>query len=313
MVLNFSSFTRTFITGSLFFALVVISPFACAAVYPMPLYGDDVVGNTSTITVVRGDSIRKIRMKYGISFDEMIAANPDLDYEPIRTGDILTLPTQYILPQHRRGIVLNMPELRIYYFTPDGKYVYTFPVAMGRPEWRTPTMATKIVGKQENPTWYVPKSVHAYMLRAHNLDLPNIMPPGPDNPLGNYALYLARPGFVIHGTNQQETVGTFASSGCMRLSSSAIETLFKHVKIGAPVHIIHHTNKAGWLGDALYLEVHEPIELDEKPSELNTTSINGVILNEVASHPAKIYWDKVYEVVANHDGIPHVIGEAVNN
>lgn len=294
--------------------LLILSSVFClssafAAAYPMPSNGDSVVGSLFTITAQKGDSIKSLRMRYELSLDEFLAANPRLKRYRLRVGDVLVVPAQYILPVYRKGIVLNMPELHLYYFSGDRRYVYTFPVAMGRADWRTPTMATKVVSKVADPIWYVPKSIHEYMLQAHNLDLPPIVPAGAKNPLGKYALYLAKPGYLIHGTNDPASVGTFASSGCMRLSSTAIQMLYEETPIGTPVYVIHHPIKVGWLNNKLYMEAHPSIELDQPETSLNSVTAESAIDQSLRIKPAVINWAMVHQVLVNHDGVPHVIGE----
>jgi len=282
---------------------------AQAAVYPMPKSGDDLIGQPFQIQVQKGDSTDQIRMRYEVSDAELKAANPRIARGILKVGDLVTIPTQYVLPQYRQGLVLNMAELKLYYFTPDGQYVYAFPVAMGRPNWRTPTMVSKIVKKQEDPTWYVPKAIQEYMFAKHGKLLPDVMPPGEENPLGEFALYLAKHGYLIHGTNEQQTVGTYASSGCMRLSMDAIDTLYRNVAIGTEVHIIHHASKAGWLGNNLYLEVHSPLnDLSEEPNALNKAEVEDAIEGALQFRSAHINWDEVYKDEKKHDGMPHIIG-----
>lgn len=298
-------FVGIFLVGFIYSNSVV------AAVYPMPTSGEDVVGSIFTAQVQPKDSVTSIRMRYELSLDSFMAANRHIKPNKLRVSDVVIIPAQFVLPLYRKGIVLNMPELRLYYFSPDGKFVYTFPVAMGRPDWRTPTVATKVIKKEEDPIWMVPKSIQAYMLEAHNIDLPDIVMPGPKNPLGKYALYLGKRGYLIHGTNEPPSVGTFASSGCMRLSSEAIEMLYQEVPVETQVHIIHHPIKSGWLDNKLYLEVHNPIELDEKESTLNSITVEAAISKALAVKSAIINWDLVHDIVKEHDGIPHIVGTAV--
>jgi L,D-transpeptidase ErfK/SrfK len=293
-----------FILSSVFY---LSSTFAAA--YPMPADGDSVIGSVFTIQAKKGDSIKSLRMNYELSLVDVLAANPKLQHHRLHVGDVLVIPSQYVLPIYQKGIVLNMPELHLYYFSPDGRYVYVFPVAMGRPNWRTPTMATKITSKETDPIWYVPKSVHDYMLEAHDLDLPPVVLPGEKNPLGKYALYLAKPGYLIHGTNEPTSVGTFASSGCMRLSSTAIQLLYEETPIGTPVYIIHHAIKVGWLNGKLYMEAHTPIELDQPETSLNSVNTENAIDQALRTRPAVIDWDMVHKVVDEHDGVPHVISQ----
>lgn len=284
---------------------------ANAAVYPMPRDEDDIVGKMQTVKVESGDNSTTIRQRNEISYHELLEANQNVNFNKLRVGQEITIPSVYVLPPYRSGIVVNTAELRLYYFTPDGRYVFTYPVGLGRQNWRTPTTITKVVNKVADPTWYVPDSIRNYMFKKTGKLLPDFIPPGPDNPLGKYALYLAKRGYLIHGTTQPDSVGTYASSGCMRMSADAIETLYNYVPIGAPVYIIHHTNKAGWQGNTLYLESHTPIgDLREKHSVLNHVPPEDALKNATARYVATVDWDKVKAAVNIEDGIPKPVGKA---
>ncbi|MBN2689558.1 MAG: L,D-transpeptidase family protein [Gammaproteobacteria bacterium] len=280
-----------------------------AAIYKMPAPGDDIIGHNSIITVKRGDTFNKLREKYGVSFHELEEANPNVNPYRLRLNQEILVPNQYILPKYRDGIVINTVELRLYYFTKDG-YVYTTPVGLGRSGWRTPTTATSVRDKQANPIWRIPKSIAEHVLKTKGELLPEFIEPGPDNPLGKYAIYLNKPGYLIHGTNAPHTVGKYYSSGCIRLKADAIEYLFEHVDLGTPVHLIHHANKVGWLHNELYLECHEPVSHDEKPSDLNYTPIDSLIKNIQKNHDVAIDWQRIYSIEEKKNGIPEIIGYA---
>lgn len=278
--------------------------------FTIPPSGDDIVGQNYTITVKKGDSLTTIRQKHEVSYDELLEANPKINFYRIRVGQIVVIPKQYILPKFRRGIVINIPELRLYYFTPDGQNVYTFPVGLGREDWRTPLINAIVTGKEPNPAWHVPNSIRQYVLAKTGENLPEVVPPGPKNPLGKYALHLSVDGYLIHGTNAPTSVGTFISSGCMRLMRDSIEELYNDVQVGTPVHVIHYPNKAGWRDGKLYLESHPPINsyLRQSTSELNNSSAQAAISEAVHMRPANVDWDAVADNVDQHLGIPKPIG-----
>lgn len=295
----------------LFLTLFFCATAANAAVYPMPRSEDDIVGKIRTVAVESGDTATTIRQRNEISYHELLEANQNINFNKLHVGQEITIPSIYILPPYRDGIVINTAELRLYYFTPDGRYVFTYPVGLGKQNWRTPTTITKVVNKVAGPTWYVPNSIRNYMFEKTGKLLPDFIPPGPDNPLGKYALYLTKRGYLIHGTTQPDSVGTYASSGCMRMSADAIETLFNYVPIGTPVYIIHHANKAGWQGNTLYLEAHTPIsDLREKHSALNYVSPEDAIKSATARYVSTVDWNKVQAAVNVEDGIPKPVGKA---
>jgi L,D-transpeptidase ErfK/SrfK len=287
---------------------VIYGSTAAAETFPIPPDNDDLIGSIYKVKVKAGDSITTIRQRHEVSIDELTEANPGVNFNKLIIGQYIIIPGQHILPSVRTGIVINTAELRLYFFTPDGRYVKTFPVGLGRMNWRTPTTVTKVISKEFEPTWIPPKSIKAYMYARHGIVLPDVVPPGPDNPLGEYALFLAKTGYLIHGTNQEESVGTFASSGCMRINAGNIKTLYEEVSVGTPVTIIHHPVKAGWRKNVLYLESHVPVRGYEKKTELNSEDAATAIGRETLNKPANFDWQSVEEVIHQHTGLPTPIG-----
>lgn len=297
----------------LFLLLTTIFPIAQAAFYPLPSLDNDIVGEIQIIHIQKGDNINKLMQKYELSYHELLEANPKIRFSNLHEGDAIIIPTQFILPKYRKGIVINIPELRLYYFTPDGQYVFTTPVGLGRSGWRTPTMTTYIIKKEEQPIWHVPKDIAEYA-ENNGKTLPSEIPPGPDNPLGNYALYLSYNGYLIHGTNDPNSVGKYFSSGCIRLSSESIATLFLKVDIGTIVYIIHASSKAGWLNDVLYLEKHVPVSYNEQEEkmELSQSGPAEVIDEATKNRPANIDWQRVDEIARQQTGIPEPVSSSAD-
>ena len=156
-----------------------------ATTYPMPQAGDDIIGQVTTIQVAQGDTFDSIAARYGLSFHELAEANPQIDYKkPLKIKQTLVIPTQFILPKYHQGIVINLPELRLYYFTPDGRFVKTYPLGLGRRDWRTPVMETKVIAKKINPAWNIPKSIRQHAKQVHGRMLPTLIPhrPPPNPP-----------------------------------------------------------------------------------------------------------------------------------
>ena len=282
-----------------------------AGEYTKPKQGNDLVGENYTITTEQGDSLDIIRGKHGVSYDELLVANPGINFYKLKVGQRVVIPKQFILPKFREGIVVNTPELRLYYFDVDSDSIFSYPVGLGRENWRTPLTATKVVGKKANPPWRVPESIRNYVYNKTGKLLPDVVAPGPQNPLGSYALYLSKSGYLIHGTNAPTSVGTFISSGCIRMLKDPIETLYREVEVGTPVRIIHYPYKAGWLGNKLYLEVHKAVATYAKApsSELNCLDVKAVIQEATSERPAKkIDWEIVEKIIKEKSGIPGVIG-----
>ncbi len=290
--------------------LLSFSLTAEATLYKLPAPGNDIVGSTFVIKVQKGDNFNKLTMKYEVSFHELLEANPKINPKKLFIGQSMVIPAKFILPKDRKGIVINIPELRLYYFLPDEDYVFTTPVGLGRSGWRTPDMSTRVLRKVKDPTWTVPKSIREYTEKSTGKILPAQIPPGPDNPLGGYALYLARSGYLLHGTNYPTSVGKYSSSGCIRLYSDAIATLYSSVPTGTPVHIIHHPDKAGWSNGKLYLESHMSVSEIRGASNFNQEAdANSVVETTVNGYNAMIDWYKVDAVAKNHLGIPTAVGK----
>lgn len=278
--------------------------------YVAPAADDDVVGHAFAVRTQAGEGLQTIANRYDVGIIEMMDANPELKPHKVLPGKVVIVPTQYILPpkKYRNGIVINVAEMRLYYFSPTDGSVTTYPVALGREKWRTPLGKTQVVRKQTSPTWYVPKSLQEEAKKNGN-SLPASVPPGPDNPLGPYAIYLGINGYLIHGTTSPNSIGRLVSSGCIRMYNKDVTDLYSKVDKGTPVNIVYYPNKVGWHGNQLLLESHKPIR-DENGS-YRDTPITVAIEEAAAERPnAIIDWDKVHKIVGRHSGAPIVIGHS---
>jgi len=225
-----------------------------------------VVGAPQIVYANDENTLSDLAREYGLGYDEIVAANPDVD--PWMPGDRtpVLLPTQYVVPNvPREGIVLNMASKRLFYFPemPEGQpqAVMTYPIGIGRVGWETPLGTTQVVSKATNPHWYVPASVRREHAELGN-PLPSVVPPGPDNPLGTHVLKLEMPGYLIHGTNQPYGVGMRVSHGCVRLYPENIELLYSLIAVGEPVQIVNEPYLLGRNNGELYFEAHLPLEDD---------------------------------------------------
>ena len=251
--------------------------------------------------VAKGEDFYDIAQKFDIGIGELRAANPRVDEARLKAGQTLVLPTSHLMPDvARQGIVINLPERRLYYFdAPSGPM--SFPVTVGKEGWETPMGVTYIANKRENPTWTVPDKI-----RAESPDLPAVVPPGPDNPLGNYAMDLGFEGIRIHGTNNPKSIGKQSSHGCIRMYPADIEKLFNMVPLKTKVTIINQPYKIGWLGDNLLLEVAPPAA----GTVARAVSVNDVrtTLNQKLTTQALVDWETVEVTVKRRDGMPVSIG-----
>ncbi len=217
---------------------------------------DTVIGLTKNYIVRENESLIEIARKFGLGYNEILSANPDLDPFVLETETNITLPTSWILPdvETYNGMVINISEMRLYYFFKKKgvNLVATFPIGIGKEGYNTPTGNFKIIEKIVDPSWHVPISI-----REKNPDLPKLIPPGPDNPLGSHALRLSSGDILIHGTNKPFGVGRKVSHGCIRLYPEHITKLFQLVPNKANVTIIHQPVKVGISKNRVYLEVHK--------------------------------------------------------
>jgi L,D-transpeptidase ErfK/SrfK len=225
-----------------------------------------VVGVPQVVFTRDSDTLADLARTYGLGYDELIAANPDVDpWLPGENTPVL-LPTQFVLPDvPRKGIILNIASRRLFYFpeVPEGQatIVKTYPIGIGRVGWETPLGVTQVVAKARNPHWYVPLSVRKEHAELGD-PLPSVIPPGPDNPLGHRVLKLEMPGYLIHGTNQPFGVGMRVSHGCVRLYPENIEYLYELIEVGEQVNIINEPYLVGQLDEEWYFEGHAPLEDD---------------------------------------------------
>jgi L,D-transpeptidase ErfK/SrfK len=214
-----------------------------------------VIGALKTHTIKGKESLIEAARKYGIGYNEIVDANPKLDAFVPGDGKSVAIPTFWILPELSAydGIVINLSEMRLYFFAKKSAgSVNTFPIGIGSEGNETPVGNFKIIEKITKPSWRVPESI-----RKERPELPLVVPPGPDNPLGSHALRLSLGSVLIHGTNRPYAVGRKASHGCIRMYPEDIPNLFKLVPKGAKIVIIRQPVKIGMLGDRVYLEVHK--------------------------------------------------------
>lgn len=287
---------------------LTISNLSFAAAYHLPRSSESLIGDIEYSRIHVGDSATTIAEKYNIGYNSIQNANPQLDLDKILPeGADLLVPTQHILPnQGRRGVVINLPEMRMYYYPENSREVLTYPIGIGKIGKTIPIKRAVVTRKKENPTWVPPKDIREYNLRK-GIVLPRIMPPGPDNPLGNYAIYMSIPTFLMHSTIYPESIGRRASFGCIRMYESDIEDLFPAISTGTPITIINNPIKFGWQNKELYMEAHHPLEeFHDGISAL--PEIIKEVANETNNEATLVDWQGVYYLSKERDGVPHDIG-----
>ncbi|MEL7311391.1 MAG: L,D-transpeptidase family protein [Pseudomonadota bacterium] len=267
-----------------------------------------VYGQTQVIKSRDSDTFSDIARSYGLGYDELKHANPDVDPWLPGADTKIVLPTRFVLPEAKHeGIVLNIAAKRLFVFAEQTDEapatVTSYPIGIGRVGWATPTGEAKVIAKAKDPAWYVPASVRAEHKAAGD-PLPAVVPAGPDNPLGRHVLKLDMPGYLLHGTNQPYGVGMRVSHGCVRLYPEDIEVLYEGTPRGTPVSIVNQPVVAGWVDDQLWLTAYPLLEDDERTP--------AALLDEVLAYLADRHgtlFDEagrqaVIDIIARADGIP---------
>lgn len=242
-----------------------------AETWVLPPHDVDIFGQVRTTHASREETLLDIARQYDIGQIEILLANPTVDRWLPEDGAKVILPSRYIIPHaDRKGLVLNLPEMRIYYFAEPAKgekpMIITHPVGIGRMDWVTPLGVSKIVEKKKDPTWTPPKSLQMDRIANGEQPYPSVVPPGPTNPLGRHAMRLSIGGgsYLIHGTIKPFGVGMRVSAGCVRMYPEDIEALFDKIPLGTQVQVVNQPIKVGWLLDSLFIELHPPLEEDEE-------------------------------------------------
>jgi L,D-transpeptidase ErfK/SrfK len=231
-------------------------------------------------------------------------------------GKRLTLPGRRILPPGPRdGIVVNLPEHRLYFYPKPRRgekpAVITYPVSIGKMDWRTPLGETRIVSKVRNPSWYPPESVRKEHAERGD-ELPKVVPAGPDNPLGAFAMRLAVGGgsYLIHGTNNPLAVGMAVTHGCIRMYPEDIAALFPLVPVGTKVRLVNEPVKAAWAQGQLLIEVHPPVDAEGQSVEPDLQVLEPLLDQELGNDIAAIHWDLARDTLAAATGLPTLVGLA---
>lgn len=303
-----------------FFTILIISSNSWANVFDLPEDPhESVIGAAPEkpfFSVANDeDTLLDVARRYNIGQNEIVLVNPKIDRWMPGSKAAILIPNSRILPDTpREGLTLNLPEYRLYYFSVDKKSVVTHPVSVGRQDWNTPLGQTKIVTKKENPTWTPPESIKKEHAEKGEI-LPDVVPAGPDNPLGLFALRLGIPGYLIHGTNKPYGVGMRVSHGCVRMYPEDIEKLFPEVKVGMPVNIVNQPVKVGWRNKKIYIEVHPQLEGEELPYELLYENTMELIKQAFFKHNYKqelvVDGQALRNALEQKNGLPVAITESV--
>ncbi|MFQ5355567.1 MAG: L,D-transpeptidase family protein [Mariprofundaceae bacterium] len=282
-----------------------------ATAFDLPPPGENLVGNMQTVSTRYEDTLLDIARRFDLGYEDIVLANPQVDIWLPGEGTQVVLPNLFILPDApREGIVINLAEMRLYYYpklesgNASKQGVIVYPVSIGRQNWQTPIVLTRVTDKRANPVWHPPASI----LKEHTADgypLPDVVPSGPQNPLGLFALYLDLPQYLIHGTNKAFGIGMTVTHGCIRLYPEDIEALFQSVPLGTSVRIINQPYKAGWRNGSLYLEVHPLLNGEAGKKDQGQASLTETIMMATKSQPDyPVDWTRVLHIARHPRGIP---------
>jgi L,D-transpeptidase ErfK/SrfK len=270
--------------------------------------GDDVIGRLAVIRLEKGDTLPDIARHFSLGINSISAANPGVDVWVPEAGERIMLPLSFILPDApRKGIVINLAAMRLFQFKGDSKSlaVSTYPLGVGTIERPSPIGQMYVARKVTRPTWHVPASI-AEDHRKKGDPLPAKVLPGPQNPLGEYALYLSKSTYLIHGTNKPASIGLRATNGCIRLYPEDVKKLYENTPVKTPVCIVNQPYLLGQCNGVVYIEVHAP------PEDLDAVEFDKIYrkLRNIEKESGRtLDWSKVKKVLAEARGIPVPIFE----
>jgi L,D-transpeptidase ErfK/SrfK len=275
--------------------------------------GDDVIGQLAYIKLDKGDTLPDIARHFGLGNNGISKANPGVDTWAPKAGERIMLPLSFILPDApRNGIVINLAVMRLFQYKNEGDSlkVLTYPIGVGTTERPTPQGQMRVDRKTEKPVWHVPASI-AKDHKKKGDPLPASVPPGPLNPLGEYALYLSKSTYLIHGTNKPASIGLRATNGCIRLYPEDIKRLYENTPVKTPVSIVNQPYLVGTHNGGVYLEVHEPLEDFDATNALEKINAKLKKIEKESGHA--LDWDKIKNVIAEAKGIPVPVSVANDN
>jgi L,D-transpeptidase ErfK/SrfK len=274
--------------------------------------GQSAVGQVDYVVAHREDTLLDVARRHGLGFTQLMAANRGVDPWLPDDGKRIALPNFYLLPDARReGIVVNLAAQRLFYFPPGGGRVETYPIGVGVEGRSTPLGNTRIVRKEADATWYPPPSI-----RAEDADLPLAVHPGPDNPLGAFALYLGWRGYLIHGTNKPDGVGRNASHGCLHLYPEDIARVFQEVPVGTPVRVIDQELEVAWVDGELYVQVHpnkaqaDEIDVSGHFKPAVPPDLTARVAAAAGESVHRVDWNAVWRAGIERTGLPVRVTDA---
>jgi L,D-transpeptidase ErfK/SrfK len=273
---------------------------------------DDVVGHVQVVTIGEHDTLPDVARRFNVGYQEIVRANPGVDPWLPGVGREVVVPTQFVLPAaDRKGIVINLAAMRIYYYPPAKKdepqVVYTHPIGIGKVGWSTPEGKTRVISKEKDPVWRPTASIREEH-RKNGDPLPAVVPAGPDNPLGRHKFTLGWATYLIHGTNKPYGVGLRSSHGCIRMYPEDVAMFFDMIPPGTQVQVVNQPYVFGWHEGQLYLQAFDVLEDDKRDWSKSRPKILSKTLNKrietlLAERQESIDWDRVAEIAADPRGL----------
>lgn len=279
----------------------------CARAQQRSVPREAYVGDMQIYITRYEDTLIEIARDFNLGFNELRSANPFVDSWMPGARKELIIPARHLLPDvQRRGIVINLPEMRLYMFDRDGLVERTHPIGVGREGLSTPLGSTTVTRKIEGPTWRP-----TARMRREDPKLPAVVPPGPNNPMGTHAIYLGWPSYAIHGTDKPYGIGRRTSSGCIRMYPEDIVDLYPQAGVGSRVTVLNQPVKAAWIDGRFYVEAHPPLDQANEVEETGalprldlTHDDMRIILKEAGADADLLDWSKIREVVRRREGYP---------
>lgn len=261
---------------------------------------------TTSYRTAYEDTLLEVARRFKLGYVEVVAANPGTDPWIPGEGTDVVLPTVHLLPNAEpEGIVINLADMRLYYYGAPGDRPRSYPIGIGRDGLTTPLGTTDVVRKKKEPTWYPTKR-----MREEDPELPEVVPPGPDNPLGNRAMYLGWTSYLIHGTNKPWGIGRRSSSGCIRMYPEDAEELFELVKVGTKVTVVDQPIKLEWIDGDLFMEAH-PTQLQSDQLEAEgrfnpelPSKVVDLVLEVAGDQAGRLDWSRIRRATVERRGYP---------
>lgn len=299
------------------------SPVAPLATHLFKIDDDDkVIGEVQVTHATMEDTLSDIARRFNLGYEELVRANPGVDPWVPGAGREIILPTQFVLPDApREGLVVNLAALRVFYFPKrkpgELQTVVTHPIGIGKVGWTTPEGVTKVVSKRKDPIWTPPASVRKEHAERGDL-LPKVVPAGPDNPLGVFAMNLGWSGYLIHGTNKPYGVGMRSSHGCLRFYPEDIAILFNDMAVGTKVQVVNQRLTYGWHDGKLYVQVMPPTEEEltaqkapsDAANQVLSTAITEQVLQLAKQHSVMVDIEQVKQLAQQQTGVTTPVSNA---